>query len=137
MERPWLFIVSLDRAYLEGVYEVCFCHELKLRNIPFERQKKLPINYKGIRLNAARRTDVLLGGQVLVELKAVAAILPVHEAQLLTYLKLGGWSLGLIINFNVALLKDGLRRKVLGFQEAEPASPPRPLRLRGKEKERK
>ncbi len=79
----------------------------------FERQYVLPVEYKGVKLNCGYRLDVLVAGAVVVEVKTVEAIEPIHEAQLLTYLKLGGWKVGLLINFNVPLLKDGIRRKIL------------------------
>lgn len=82
------------------------------RGIPFERQKEVPLNYKGNQLPSNLRLDLLVDGLVVVELKAVEAVLPIHEAQLLTYLKMTGCKLGLILNFNVRALKDGIHRKV-------------------------
>ncbi len=108
---------SLGPGLLESSYEVCLCRELDLRGIPFERQRPLPVSYKGVQLEAGYRLDVLVAKQVVVELKAVESLLPIHEAQLLTYLKLGGWSVGLLINFNVEVLKDGVRRRVLNLRE--------------------
>ncbi|MCK6440492.1 MAG: GxxExxY protein [Planctomycetes bacterium] len=104
---------SLGPGLLESAYEECLCHELHLRKIMFERQYVLPVEYKGVKLNCGYRLDVLVAGAVVVEVKTVEAIEPIHEAQLLTYLKLGGWKVGLLINFNVPLLKDGIRRKIL------------------------
>jgi len=107
----------LGPGLLESSYELCLCRELGLRGVPFERQKAIPIEYKGIKLDCGYRADLLIDGRVLVELKAIEALLPIHEAQLLSYLQLGGWPVGLIINFNVQLLKHGIRRRVLNFRE--------------------
>jgi GxxExxY protein len=107
----------LGPGLLESTYEECLCHELELRGIPFERQKVVPLEYKGILLDCSYRVDILISGQVVVEIKAVEAIEPIYEAQLLTYLKVGDWKVGLLINFNVAVLKDGICRLVLGLQE--------------------
>jgi GxxExxY protein len=103
----------LGPGLLESAYEDCLCRELAVRCIPFERQRPLPVAYKGIRLECGYRLDLLVAGAVVVEVKSVSCIEPVHEAQLLTYLKLGGWKVGLLINFNVPLLKDGIRRRIL------------------------
>jgi GxxExxY protein len=103
---------------LESAYEECLCRELSLRQVPFERQRSLPVAYKGLRLDCGYRIDLLVADAVVVELKAVRELLPIHEAQLLTYLKLGGWKAGLLINFNVPVLRQGIRRRVLGLQEA-------------------
>jgi GxxExxY protein len=85
--------------------------------VPFERQRPLPVEYKGVRLDCGYRLDLLVADTVVVEIKAVADVLPIHEAQLLTYLKLGGWKVGLLINFNVPVLKRGIRRRVLDLKE--------------------
>jgi GxxExxY protein len=98
---------------LESAYEECLCHELGLRGISFERQRPLPVEYKGVKLDCGYRLDLLVAKAVVVELKAVSSIEPIHEAQLLTYLRIGGWKIGLLINFNVPVLKDGIRRRVL------------------------
>jgi len=95
---------ALGPGLLESAYEECLCHELHLRAMPFARQLSLPVTYKGIHLDCGYRVDVLVADLVVVEIKAVECILPVHEAQVLTYLKLGGWKLGLLLNFNVSLL---------------------------------
>jgi GxxExxY protein len=108
---------ALGPGLLESAYEECLCRELSLRKIPFERQRALPLQYKGMSLDCGYRVDLLVADKVVVEIKAVEALLPIHEAQLLTYLKLGGWQVGLLINFNVPVLKDGIRRRVLGLQE--------------------
>ncbi len=102
---------------LESAYEECLCRELSLRQIPFEQQKPLPVEYKGIRLECGYRLDLLVAKSVVVEVKAIESLHPIHEAQLLTYLKLGGWKVGLLINFNVPILKQGIRRLVLGLEE--------------------
>ncbi len=104
---------ALGPGLLESAYEECLCHELTLRGLPFERQRPLPVHYKGRRLDCGYRIDLLVADAVVVEIKAVNSIEPIHEAQLLTYLKLGGWKLGLLINFNVPVLKDGIRRRIL------------------------
>ena len=104
---------ALGPGLLESAYEECLCRELDLRGIPFERQRPLPVQYKGAQLDCGYRLDLLVEGAVVVEIKAVVAIEPIHEAQLLTYLKLGAWKLGLLINFNVPVLKDGIRRRIL------------------------
>ena len=104
---------ALGPGLLESAYEECLCRELSLRDIHFERQRALPIEYKGVKLDCGYRIDLLVTDAVVVEIKAVETIQPIHEAQLLTYLKLGGWKLGLLINFNVTVLKDGIRRRIL------------------------
>jgi GxxExxY protein len=102
---------------LESACEECLGHELGLRALHFERQKSLPIVFKKVKLDCGYRLDFLVSNAVVVEIKAVEALLPIHEAQLLTYLKLGGWSVGLLINFNVPVLKAGIKRIVLGLRE--------------------
>jgi GxxExxY protein len=99
---------------LESAYEQCLCRELSLRGIPFRFQLPLPVNYKGKLLDCGYRVDPLVDGQLLIELKSVEKILPIHEAQLMTYLRLGGWNVGLLINFNVRVLTDGIVRRVVG-----------------------
>jgi GxxExxY protein len=101
---------NLGQGLLGSAYEECLSHELSPRNIPFERQKNLPISYKGLKLDAGYRLDLLIDNQLILELKSCDTLLPIHEAQLLTYLRLGGLRLGLLIDFNVALLKDGIKR---------------------------
>jgi GxxExxY protein len=107
----------LGPGLLESAYETCLCRELDLRGLPYERQKPLPVVYKDVHLDAGYRLDLLVDNRIVVEIKAVEALCPIHEAQLLTYLRLGGWQLGLLINFNVEVLKEGLRRRVLGLEE--------------------
>ena len=108
---------ALGPGLLESAYEECMCRELSLRKIPFQRQVPLPLEYKGVRLDCGYQLDLLVAESIVVELKSVEALMPIHEAQLLTYLKLGGWNVGLLINFNVPLLRDGLKRIVLGLKE--------------------
>jgi GxxExxY protein len=108
---------ALGPGLLESAYEMCLCHELALRMISFVRQKAIPVVYKGIKLDCGYRADLIVDQVLLVEIKSVDSFSPICDAQLLTYLKLGGWKVGLIINFNVELLKHGIRRKVLGFSE--------------------
>jgi GxxExxY protein len=105
---------ALGPGLLESAYETCLCHELRLRSIPFERQVQLPVEYKGVKLDAGYRIDILVDQLVIVELKAVERLEPIHEAQLLTYLKLRQLWLGLLINFNVPVLKHGIKRMVNG-----------------------
>lgn len=109
---------TLGPGLLESAYEQCLSHEFSLRNIPFERQKPLRVDYKGILLDCGYRLDFLVAGLVVVEVKAMECLLPIHQAQLLSYLKLGGWKLGLLINFHTALLRDGIKRVVLGLEES-------------------
>jgi GxxExxY protein len=104
----------LGPGLFESAYEECLCYELGLRGIEFKRQVPLPLNYKGVWLECGYRLDLLVEDLVVVELKAVEAIETIHDAQLLTYLKLRNAWLGMIINFNVKLLKDGIRRLVNG-----------------------
>lgn len=104
---------ELGPGLLESAYEVCLCHELSLSDLKIERQKVIPIFYKGIKLDAGYRLDLVVEGQVIVEIKAVSELLPVHEAQLLSYLKQAGGGRGLLINFNVKLLKHGIRRLIV------------------------
>ena len=103
----------LGPGLLESAYEECLCHELHTRGIRFERQKPLPLDYKGIRLDCGYRLDIIIEAKVVVEIKAVDRIMPIHEAQMLTYLRLSGVKIGLIINFNVPVLKEGIKRIVL------------------------
>ncbi|MGA2072506.1 MAG: GxxExxY protein [Terriglobia bacterium] len=103
----------LGPGLLESAYEECLCHELHLRGIAFVRQQPLPVVYKGVRLDCGYRLDVVVEGRVIVELKTVDRILPIHEAQLLTYLRLAGIRTGLILNFNVPVLRQGIKRMVL------------------------
>ena len=108
---------ELGPGLLESAYETCLALELAERGIEVERQRVLPLTYKGLRIDCGFRIDLLVEDQVIVELKSVQAIAPVHEAQLLSYLKLSGLQAGLLINFNVTLLRDGIRRLVNGLPE--------------------
>jgi len=103
----------LGPGLLESAYQVCMEYESKLRSIPFERLVDLPLNYKGINLDAGYVIDLIYDKRVVVELKAVERVIPVHEAQLLTYMRLTGIHVGLLLNFNVPVLKDGIYRRVL------------------------
>ncbi|HUW35379.1 MAG TPA: GxxExxY protein [Planctomycetota bacterium] len=104
---------ALGPGLLESVYEVCLARELAKRGLHFQRQVEVPVVYDDILLQAALRLDLLVEKLVVIELKAVEALSPLHHAQLLTYLRLSGYTLGYLINFNVPLLKDGLHRKVM------------------------
>ncbi len=104
---------ALGPGLLESAYEECLCHELHLRGIRFQRQLDLPLLYKAVRLGCGYQVDLLVEDTVVVELKAVDCLNDVHDAQLLTYLRLLGKRVGLLINFNVSLLKNGIRRRVL------------------------
>jgi len=103
---------TLGPGLLESVYEQCLAAELTARNVPVARQLPVPLHYREQQIEAGFRIDLLVGGAVIVEVKATEKLLPVHEAQLLTYLKLSGHRLGFLINFNVALIKDGIKRRI-------------------------
>ena len=103
----------LGPGLLESTYEECLCHEFGLRAMPHERQKELPIEYKGVTLDCGYRLDVVVAKMLILELKACERLEPIHEAQLLTYLKLTGIKIGLLINFNVPVLKQGIKRLAL------------------------
>jgi GxxExxY protein len=103
---------SLGPGLLESVYEECLCYELSRAGLSFCRQVRLPVSYKGVRLECGYVMDLVVEDCVVIEIKAVAALLPVHAAQLTTYLRLSGKQVGLLINFDVAVLKRGLRRVV-------------------------
>jgi GxxExxY protein len=104
---------QLGPGLLESAYEECLCHELKTHGIDFRRQVALPINYKGEYLDCGYRMDLVVAGLLIVEIKSVEKLLPLHEAQLLTYMKLGVLKTGLLLNFNTLLLKHGIKRMVL------------------------
>jgi GxxExxY protein len=101
---------ELGPGLLESAYEACLVYELSERRLKVDRQKTLPITYRGIRIDCGYRIDLLVEDQVILELKAVEQVLPIHEAQLLSYLKLSGCKVGLLINFKVKVLKEGIRR---------------------------
>jgi len=109
---------ALGPGLLESAYEACLCQELGLRGLCYASQVDLPVTYKGRQLDCGYRLDLLVANAVVVEVKAVERLLPIHEAQVLTYLRLGEWKVGLLINFNVAVLKSGIRRLVLGLEES-------------------
>jgi len=104
---------ALGPGLLESAYRMCLCRELSLRGINFQKELSLPVEYKGVRLDCGYRVDLLVAELVVVEIKTVEALSPVHDAQLLTYLRLGGWKVGLLVNFNVAVLRDGIHRRIL------------------------
>jgi len=110
----------LGPGLLESAYEVCLCHELSLAGIAYERQKPLPVYYKGVNLDCDYRLDVVVAGKLIVELKSVDILSPVHSAQLLTYLKLSDIRVGLLINFNVPVLRNGIRRIANQFPDTKP-----------------
>jgi GxxExxY protein len=103
----------LGPGLLESAYEECLSHELRTRNMSVERQKGLPVVYKEVKLDCGYRLDLLVEGRVVVELKSVEHLAPIHEAIILTYLRLSGQKTGLLINFNVTVLKDGVRRFIV------------------------
>ncbi len=105
---------ELGAGLLESAYEEALAYELIQAGVSFERQRETPLLYKGIALNCGYRVDFLIEGKLILELKAVTDLLPIHHAQLLTYLKLQGHSLGLLVNFNTPVLKNGVRRVVAG-----------------------
>ena len=105
----------LGPGLLENTYERCLCFELVEREIPFERQKEIPVNYKGNVFDCGYRIDLLIDKRLILELKSIESIIPIHEAQVLTYLKLAKVKHGLLINFNVMKLKDGIKRLVNGL----------------------
>jgi GxxExxY protein len=106
---------ELGPGLLESAYRECLCHELNLRGLKFAYEIPLPVQYKGVKLDCGYRLDILVENQVILELKTVEKLLPIHEAQLLTYLKLHKRQLGLLINFHVPVLKDGIKRIVNNF----------------------
>ena len=108
---------ALGPGLLESTYEMCLCRELNIRGLAFERQVGIPVEYKGVKLDCGYRADIVVERSVLIEIKAIDSLLSIHEAQLLSYLKLGDWKIGLLINFNIELLKHGIRRRVLNLIE--------------------
>jgi GxxExxY protein len=107
----------LGPGLLESAYQQALCRELSLRGLSFVFERPMPINYKGMLLDCEYRIDLLVEDKVIVELKSVEKLLPIHEAQLLTYLKLSGLHIGLLINFNVEILRQGIRRMVHEYEE--------------------
>lgn len=116
-ERIIGFAIEVHRhlgpGLLESAYEECLCYELKQNGINFRRQVPLPVVYKAVRLDCGYRIDVVVEGQVILELKSVERLMPIHDAQVLTYMRLSGMRAGLLLNFNTAVLKNGLRRLML------------------------
>ena len=104
---------ALGPGLLESVYEECLCHEFGLRQMHYKRQQALPVEYKGVKLDCGYRIDLLVEDLVILELKSIDSLQPIHDAQLLTYLKLTGHKVGLLINFNVPILKQGIRRLIV------------------------
>jgi GxxExxY protein len=117
---------ALGPGLLESAYEECLCHELSLRKLAFERQVPMPVAYKAVKLDCGYRLDIVVERRLVLELKTVETLLPIHQAQLLTYLKLSGMTYGLLVNFHVPVLKHGLKRIVNEFPDF--SAPPR---LRG------
>ncbi len=113
---------ALGPGLLEAVYEECLCHELSLMDLKFERQKVLPIRYRNVNLDGGLRLDLVVEDQVVVEIKSVEREIPLFTSQLMTYLRLSGIRWGLLINFNNVLLRDGIKRLVVGYGEEEGAS---------------
>ena len=109
---------ALGPGLLESTYEVCLCRELDLRGIKFRRQVALPVKYKGVNLDAGYRLDIVVEDRVVLELKSVESLKEIHEAQLITYLKLSGYTVGLLLNFNVIYLKRAMKRIVNNFDDA-------------------
>lgn len=118
---------ALGPGLLESTYEMCMAIEMELRGLSCERQKAIPLLYRGIAIESAYRADFLVEGRVIVELKAIERLDDIHTAQVLTYLRLSGCKVGLLINFNVPYLRDGLKRIVLNYSDPSP----RPQRLSG------
>ena len=107
---------TLGPGLLESSYRKCLCRELAVRQVSYQKEWPLPLNYKGLRLDCGYRMDIVVARQIVVEVKSVEALAPIHDAQLLTYLRIGGYRLGLLINFNVVVLKNGIHRKILGYE---------------------
>lgn len=103
----------LGPGLLESAYEECLCHEMHIRGICFERQKPVPVAYKGVKLESGYRLDIPVADKVIVELKSVEALGPLHKSIILIYMRLSGHKLGLLINFNALVLKEGIRRYIL------------------------
>jgi GxxExxY protein len=104
---------ALGPGLLESAYGACLFHELSMRAMPFRKEVDLPITYKGVKLDCGYRLDLVVADQILIELKSVEEVTPIHEAQLLTYLRLSGYRVGLLLNFNVAVMRDGITRRVV------------------------
>jgi GxxExxY protein len=113
---------TLGPGLLESTYEECLAREMQLSGLGCQRQVPLPVAYKGVNLDCGYRLDFLVEHAVVLELKSTDALRPIHEAQLLTYLRLGGWAVGLLINFNVPVLENGIRRLVLNYEDISASS---------------
>lgn len=113
---------ALGPGLLESVYETCLCHEIGKRGFFLERQKSLPVHYDGLAFESGLRLDLVVEQKIIIELKSVETLLPVHEAQILSYLRLSGMEIGFLVNFNVPLIKNGVRRFV---NNHAPSAPPR------------
>lgn len=113
---------ALGPGLLESAYEACMVYDLLKTGLKVEQQKPLPIIYRGVKLNCGYRLDLLIDSKVIVEIKSMEKVLPIHEAQLLSYLKISGHKVGLLINFNVKALKDGIKRIVNNFPQASATS---------------
>ena len=120
-ERIIGFMIEVHRelgpGLLESTYEACLCHEFSLAGLNFRRQVGLPVSYKGMQIDCGYRIDVIVEETVIIEIKSVKALDAIHDAQIMTYLKLSKYPLGLLANFNVKLLKDGIRRKSMKLPE--------------------
>jgi GxxExxY protein len=103
----------LGPGLLESVYEECLCFELQQTGLDFERQIAVPVVYEGVLLEAGFRADIVVAHELIIEIKSVDRLLPIHEAQVLTYLRMSGYRIGLLLNFNVLRLKDGIRRFIM------------------------
>jgi GxxExxY protein len=110
---------SLGPGLLEAVYEECLAREFALRGIPFERQKPVPLVYKDLKLECGYRLDFLVHHRIVVEIKSIETLAPIHDSVMLTYLRLAEAPIGLLMNFNVAILRDGIKRFVWHYQDAE------------------
>jgi GxxExxY protein len=108
---------ALGPGLLESAYEECLCHELTLQGLSFDRQRSLPVEYKGKKLDCGYRLDIVVENAIILELKSCDALEPIHRAQLLTYLKMSDLSLGLLLNFNVPVMRDGIVRIVNELKE--------------------
>ena len=113
LKKAYEVHTTLGPGLLESAYEECLCHELITSGFKVERQKAIPIIYKGIKVNAGYRIDIVVNDVVVLELKSIDALAPIHTAQLITYLKLSAIKHGLLINFNVSSLKNGIKRIVV------------------------
>jgi len=110
---------ELGPGLLEAVYEECLSFELGLAGLPFSRQQPIPVVYRGTKLDCGYRADLIVCSRVIIEIKAIASLAPIHEAVMLTYLRLSGYKIGLLINFHSAVLKDGVHRFVWNYNPTE------------------